>query len=343
MFLNDTAEYPTLDEVAEEWSRKTATWGGVGSDIHVSLDQDEPKISFGDHEVDATKAGIEALAAQFQVPFKFLERVMPDEKPFILERRIERSEEMNLIVNYTTKDGIVEILPSGMKRLYPEDFIEVALDVLPGESTVVRHWSNPADLLLDVVVPEGFDQGIGGDRKVGDISHGGIRIGQDRKRNLAPWTQTLIYRLACTNGMEIPDTTLKVDARGLETPEIVMALRAEARRAFEKVTETMQAFYDLREQRLGSDRTGILRKAAQENALPERSVGALEDALTAYLVDEGVENPDDATMFHLVNLITNMANSPDLSPAEARRLQRVGGAMVNDHAARCSFCETRLN
>lgn len=343
MFLNDVAEYPTLGDVADEWAKGTSTWGGVSSDIVVRLDQEEPTIVFGQHEVPATKPGIDAIATHFQVPFKFLERVMPDEKQWILERRIERSEESNIIVNYTTKDGVVEVLPAGKTRLSPEDFTDVALEVLPPESTVIRHWANSADLLLDVVVPEGFDRGIGGDRKVGDITHGGIRLGQDRKRNLAPWTQTLLYRLACTNGMEVPDKTLKVDARGLEDVEIVAALRAEARRAFEKVNDAMKSFYDLRQQRLGSDRTGILRKTLQENDLPDRAISSLKDALSAYLVDEGVENPDDATMFHLVNLITNMANSPDLGRPEARRLQRIGGSVVNDHAARCNYCKSRLN
>lgn len=199
--------------------------------------------------------------------------------------------------------------------------------------------------MLDVVVPDLFDRYTGGDRKVDDITKGGIRIGQDRKRNLAPWVQQLLYRLRCTNGMEIADNSLKIDTRGQETFDIIRSLRGSARAALDSVEHTIEAFYDLRSQRLGTDQTGVLHRIARENDLPDRSIVALEDSLPGYLfTDFGIEDANEASMFHLVNLLTNAANRDSLSTPQARRLQRLGGNLVNvDHISRCGTCHSRLN
>jgi hypothetical protein len=48
-------------------------------------------------------------------------------------------------------------------------------------------------------------------------------------------------------------------------------------------------------------------------------------------------------MFDLVNLVTNAANEPGVSPRLRSQLQRVGGTVVTQHHARCGHCQSRLN
>jgi hypothetical protein len=52
-----------------------------------------------------------------------------------------------------------------------------------------------------------------------------------------------------------------------------------------------------------------------------------------------------ATMFHLINLITNEANNPAIAsrPTSRRALEAAGGTVVAEHADRCTHCAQRLN
>lgn len=344
MHLRD-APSMTLHDVYESLPTNLALWGGGSHQVSVRLEDDEPVIVFGEHEVPATRTGLEALGTYFNVPTKFLSRVERDEQQFILERRIERSEESNLGIRWSS-DGISEVIKASSVRLEVGEILDAVIEVMPPDSLVVE-WVNKPDLMfLDTIVPLGFDRFTGGDRKVDDITNGGLRFAQDRKHNLAPWVQPFLYRLRCTNGMEIRDNSLKIDARGAEEYQILGDLKVKASQALDGLQHQISSFYDLRKQRLGDDRTGVLHRLVRENDLPARTVVSLEDALPGYLTaDFNITGAEEATMFHLVNLLTNGANSPALegSHMARRRLERIGGDVVNDHIARCGFCHSRLS
>lgn len=348
MFLRE-APTQTLSDIADSWVTRDAYWGGGLHNVSVDLEADTPTIRIGEHEVRATKEGVSALGSFLNVPTKFLERVAKDEQQWILTKRLERSNEADISVSYTTEGGITEISKSGQRRVTPEQITQVALNVMPAESMVTDAWINPDELRLDVIAPEGYDFGWGGDhevgeyewrgdKKVGDVTGGGIRLFQNRKQNLAPGVQPYLYRLACTNGYEMLDMGLKVDARGLEIEEMLASLTGEARRAFSRVEDDIAAFYDLRSQRVDSDRTGVLRRMTRDAGLPARTVGVLEDLLPEHLGEDNT----DPTMFDLVNLVTNYANA-GVRSTQARTLQRAGGQMVSDHAARCAACHQRVH
>lgn len=336
----------TLADVGDVLAVAPATWTGGAHQIHVNLDSGpNPTLAFGPHEVPATQEGIEAIATYFNVPSKFLARVERDEQQWILERRIERAPESDVSIQWTGA-GISSLLKANQQRVDPRQIFDVAVGVLPTESPVVDWWVKVDDMRLDIIVPEAFDRGIGGDPKVGDITRGGLRFGHDRKRNLAPWVQGYLYRLACTNGMEMRDDSLRMDGRGATVQDMLDELTSSAHKAFNTIENSIQAFYDLRNQTVGPDRTGVLRRVAQEQGLPERTISHLEDSLPAYLLEDfNLGENDPVTMFHLVNLITNEANNSSLAnrPGARRRLEQTGGTIVTDHAERCTFCNGRLN
>lgn len=355
MFLRDT-DFITLEDLVGKVHDPRNTWSGSSVNVRVNLTGEEgpdsPEmteeeaaqrqvgtITLGQHEVPATEVGIQALGAHYNIPTKFLGRIPRDEQQFILDHRIQRSADEPIVIKYD-ETGLTEVYKAVGARVVIEQVVERMANVLPYDSQVVEWWSTPEDFRADVIVPEGFDRGIGGDRQVGDLTYGGIRVGQNRKQNLAPWTQTFMYRLACTNGMEVPDLGIRVDARGATDDEILAMFESEARRAFARVEDDIRHFYDLRSQRVDEDRTGILRRITQEQGLPDRTIGRMEDTLADALLAE-----NEVSMFHLVNHITNQANDPSIRHRHnARRaLERAGGQMISDHAARCQMCHSRLN
>jgi hypothetical protein len=146
------------------------------------------------------------------------------------------------------------------------------------------------------------------------------------------------YRLFCTNGMSMPDATLKIDARGETVEDVINQLEEMAQRAFGEVEGDIAAFYDLRNVAVDNPEREI-RRIVREAKLPDRTLREMIDRV------ESDDLPDDPSMFDIINVVTNMANNPLIrNKTGARRaLETVGGNIVVDHAARCGHCRSRLN
>lgn len=335
----------TLEELANEYDERLETWGGATRDLRFNLDvrgNDVPVFQIGGTEVPATENGLKSMATFLDIPAKFFLRQGPDIQQTLLTAISSRTEKQDVTVYYR-EGGVHEVRKAGEVRVRPHRLLESAMKILPAESPIVEHWNNQDSLRVDVIVPEGFDRGIGGDPGVGDITRGGVRIGQDRKMNTAPWIQPYLYRLACTNGMELPDEGIKIEARGAQENEIEALFEAEIARAVDRLEADIQAFYDLRNTTLGDDPTGALHRAATEMNLPLRTIGRMEDIVPA-LIDNASGEGREYSMFDVINTMTNQANDPRLASNRSgrRNLQRAGGTLVNDHSERCGTCHSRL-
>jgi hypothetical protein len=150
--------------------------------------------------------------------------------------------------------------------------------------------------------------------------------------------QPYAQRLVCTNGMVSTDPSLKVDGRGKDVSEMLAHLEAQAQRAFARMEHEIDAFYDLRNQRV-VDSSQTLLRLAREQGLPERIVFALIERMPVL-----VDDTQDVSMFDLVNVITNHANAPELigKAKPQRALEAVGGQIILSHAERCPRCHSAL-
>jgi hypothetical protein len=335
MFLRD-APGSTLATVREALDDRTQTTQTVTTEVKVDLVEDNT-ISIGNVTVPASGEGITAIGNWLEVPSKFLQRLDADLQQHLLTSLLERTPATaNFVYN---DEGVKQVRDPNAKFIDPRRLVDSAINVIDPTAPVIDHWRNTDEFRLDVIAPEGFDRGIGGDPQVGDLTRGGIRIGVDLKHNLAPWVQPYMYRLICTNGMETTDEGLKVDARGSSVDEVLREFEAQADRAFRRVEAEIAAFYDLRTQQVDNPERTLIRMA-EERGLPARTVLTLAERVPAYTDENG-----RATMFDLVNLITNQANDPRIrSRAGARRtLEQTGGTIVTEHTERCSHCQSALN
>ncbi len=340
MYLRDLPG-TTLEDVRNQFDQHLIQWGGASHQVEPKLEDEVPTIRFGEHEVFVGKEGLGSVATFFDIPPKFLARLDPDQQQYIVRTQIERSDK-ELTVYFNDDMGVTEVRKAGEVRIMPHRLVDSLLTTFPSHSPIVDSWVDHNELRIDVIFPEDHELGTQGDLARGDISRGGLRITQDRKLNGAPALEKLVWRLVCTNGMELPDASLKVEARGNTEREIHALFEAEIARAVDALEQEIQHFYSLREESVGSDPTGALRRAALEQNLPLRTVGNLEDLVPA-LVTEA--NGGDITMFDVVNLMTNQANNPsiDVRSSTRRNLQRAGGNIVTEHAERCSTCHSRLS
>lgn len=289
-------------------------------------------------EMPMTEQGVKALSKWLDVPFKFLDRQDSDLKQHIVAALLRKTSG-DVAFEFNDQFGLLDARDPSAMVISPRRYAEIASRVISPDANVVEVNVSPELVQFEVVAPENFERGWGGDREVGDLTVGGIRMGQNRKANTAPFVQPYLYRLVCTNGMETRDDLLKVDARGQTVDQLLESLEMRAREAFGRVESEIASFYDLRNERV-ADPTQTVIRMANEAGLPDRTVLAIAERLPASIQD--ASNP---TVFDLINTITNAANDPSIRnrPVIRRTMEQAGGQQVISHIARCGHCRSRLH
>lgn len=318
----------------------------TGSEISFRLSDPDPKIVLGDREVPATETALQSFGDLLQIPQAFLKRLNGTVQASTVDTLLT-----DMTHNVVTKDVKVvlkgnfvqEVDEWGKDGIKPIDLVNTAINVIDERSPVARLVDSASFFGFDVYAPEGFAHGYGGDgvtpyadgNERDDITAGGLRMGVNLKQRLAPTVDTWFYRLACTNGYEIEKPGLRLDARGSTVDEVIAELESMAQIAFSSVEQEIAHFYELKQQRVENvERT--LRSIARERSIPDRSTMALMDLAATDAL------PDNPTMFDVVNLVTNFANTMTRDGGRLV-LERAGGSVIADHAARCGHCQQKVH
>jgi hypothetical protein len=310
--------------------------------IKFHLTAAEPAIAIDTATLPVRSSTIETLADWAEVPTKWLMRQSPTLQEAVLNHVFDhRFDNASVRFDENTVYEVTDPKREG-KAVEPRRLVDVASKVIAPSAEVVAFDLTQDNFGLDIIVPDGFDRGIGGDkptaRRVGDLTKAGLRFGHNRKRNLAPWVQPYFYRLICTNGMEMPDNEMKVSAQGQSVDEVIMEIELAAQRAMGAAEDRIRHFYEMREQRVATPEQALLR-IGEERALPDRTVQDLLRRVPTITDADG-----NTTMFDLVNLVTNQANEPSIRSRSnsSRALEVAGGGVVSDHVERCNHCQSRL-
>lgn len=336
MFLNDRPT-TTITDLRDRLDQRIETIEVVLSQISVDLTEGMT-IKVKNRELPVTDMSIDAICGAIQMPVAFRRRLPGALAQSVINSLLERMSHVDALVRLND-EWIYSIQERGARVIDPSKIVDIAARVLSPTALVDRWVNTTTQFGFDVLVPEGFDRGIGGDLKVGDITCGGLRFAQNVKQNLAPEVSSLLYRLICTNGMEIPNEHFKVDARGATVEMILDNLEKMAEAAFSEVEEQIRHFYAMREQIVAHPERTISRMA-RDNKLSERLRIRLIDAVPQ--ADASGPN-GEVTMFDLVNLVTNTANDPEIPRGAAPILQRFGGNLTHVHGNRCRTCAGALN
>lgn len=326
----------TLEDVAKKVTPPGQVIRASTDDITFVLTGDEDpgvRIRTGPetHEELPSAGSIAAFSDLLDIPSSFIHRTPHDLTEIIINHLLQ-TKHKEVRIRYGDL-AIHDISDAQKDMIEPLQSVEIAANVLGEDAQVLAFWSEGGEFRLDVTSgPQGL---VGGDKKVGDITHGGLRFTQDLKKRMMPQAQKLLYRLVCTNGMEVEDKTAKVDGRGKDPEEFLYSFEAVCRRLYAEVERDIEHFYNLRNEPLGDASQAVLR-LTREFELPDRQARHLTEMVPDAFPDE------DASRFDLVNFFTNAALEPGLPAGVARRLERIGGQIVNDHAARCNKCSSKL-
>lgn len=326
----------TLEDVAAEVAPPGQVVRVSTDDISFVFTGDEDsevRIRKGPEETDSlpSMGAVSAFADLLSIPASFIHRTPPDLTEIIINRLLQ-TKHKEVRIRYGDMN-IHDISDAQKDMIEPLETVHIARNVIGDDALVLAFWNQGSEFRLDVASSEhGL---VGGDKKVGDITHGGLRFTQDLKKRMMPQVQKLLYRLVCTNGMEIADPTAKVDGRGKDPEEFLYSFEAVCRRLYEEVGRDIEHFYDLRNQPLADPSQAVIRLTREHN-LPDRPARHLSEMVPDAFPEEG------ASRFDLVNFFTNAALEQGIPAGDARRLERIGGQIVTDHAARCTKCESKL-
>lgn len=314
----------TLADLDTAWKSHDREWTSDACVPRVAFRDEaqyEPKLLLGDYEITLDEKGADLLCAFYQVPTAYFRRITPAEKHFVMNARMDHAEgEVTITYNDL---GITDVRKPTKPRLEAEEFVRVAHRLYPASSTVPDAWVTADDLRLDIL-----------GRHVEDGIRGGLRFGQNRKQNLAPTVAPILFHEDTTTVIEIPDPTLKIDARGISVDKIADRLAAEALRADARLHSDAQHLIRLANIPIGGDRITRLHRVAAEHGLPVRPLADITVALS---------RSDEPTMLDLTLAIGNAANNPKIALDSTKRavrtkLQAIAGALVVDEAERCSSC-----
>lgn len=347
------------DQIRAEATDLTSTTVGLHN-VEFRLSDELPSFVVGDVQIPATTKGIQAFGDFFGIPSPFFKRIGKDIgldlQGVLLDKMSLAYKGSSITVKHSEAD-VRGVFEPDHEPIDPIRLVTVAENVLGTTEGVVQRLVNESgEFSFDVHVPFDYGRGVGGDgtqvdlpdalqgvswvparggttsNQIGDVTAGGLRFGVDLKRGLAPWVQPWMMRLVCTNGMSANDPGLKVDARGQSVEEVLAEIEAQAQRAFSRVEAQIEHFYRLRQQKVANPERA-LRAIAREHGIPDRSMVHLMDQAA------GSGLPDDVSMFDLVNLVTNLANSPMIKNDGGRLLlENAGGAIISEESTRCAHC-----
>jgi hypothetical protein len=291
------------------------------------------------HKVPATKDSLIEIGNLCGVPIPFFKRQDVDIKALLLNALLEKQGSGLIEVKYNDDDGIVGIEDPQKKPLDPRSVVEIAARVLGEDAQVVEWWLDPKEFRLDAYALTDKVQGKGG--HVGDITRNGLRFGQDIKVGRAPWVQSYFNRKVCTNGMEVEDSEGVFDGRNLSIEQTLAQLEEAAMLVFSRGPDRIKALYDLQNEVVRDPALFTVRLARENGIAPRFSEPMIAEQLPSLIDPE----TGTATMFDIVNLVTNQALNPDLlnRAGSRRKLEQAGGKIVTEHVERCRACQTRLN
>jgi hypothetical protein len=302
----------------------------------------KPTVRLDRKNYPATEVSLAHFAEVLGIPPRFLKKLSEQagdaEAQHLLSAMLDTTSGEKLGVRIADKNRITGVYESGRSPMDPYRVAERITNVVGPMAKVVRLVDSQTELSFDVAVNEDYGRAYHvEDKKVGDITAGGLRCFMDLKRGLTPQIDPYAYRLFCTNGMTMEDPNLKIEGRGQTVDQVLDDIERMAEMAMGALDAHIAAYYDLRSVKVDNPERAI-NAIAREQKLPDRTRTALIDLAA------GEDLPDNPTQFDIVNLITNFANSEQVRNNGARtQLERVGGAVITDHAVRCGHCSQRVH
>jgi hypothetical protein len=242
-------------------------------------------------------------------------------------------------------DRFINIHKPGLVILPLREVADVITNAMEPNDEVVNLIRDESRFHIDITTPHhievpGNDEitdRTQGERAVGDITHGGVRVLSNPTEVKAPSVTTYLHRLWCTNGCTSPEDEGTIRIKGNTVDQVLQEMSDAMSRVRGELDTKLAAYADMATRQAPGSPTRFARQLGTEYGVPARIMTRILDRVE--LLPE-----ESTTVYDIQQVFTQMANG-SLPYARMLRLQTLAGdlAFETDHVLhRCGTCERLL-
>lgn len=241
-------------------------------------------------------------------------------------------------------DHWVAIHKPGLLILPLARVAEVITETMQPDWEVVQLIRNETKFHIDIITPhhvevdpdERIEDRQRGQRTIGDITHGGVRIISNPTKAEAPQVLSYLHRLWCTNGSTSPESEGTIRLKGNTVDDVFVELEAACRRVLGDLDQKLADYAALAHTFPPGSPTRFAYQLGREYALPQRLMDRIMERVNVL--------PEDATLYDIQQIFTELANGP-VNYRLMTRLQHLSGDLAfntEQITHRCGTCERLL-
>lgn len=285
-----------------------------------------------------------SLSKYLGVSKSYLAKCPPDLKAYNLNHWLNDKPGTSIVAE-TLGDRIVSFHRPGLVILPIREVANVITEAMNPNDEVVTlirddtrfHIDITTDHHVEIAPDDRISDRTQGERQVGDITHGGVRVLANPTEVKNPIVQTYLHRLWCTNGCTSPEAEGTISLRGNTVDEVLQEMNDAMNNIRGDLDEKLASYADMARRRPPGSPSRFARQFGRENGVPARILDRIIDQVEIL--------PEDATLYDIQQVFTRMANGGNMPYNRMVQLQSIAGdlAFDTDHVVhRCGTCERLL-
>lgn len=314
-------------------------------DLEVSADCSNMRMRSASIEFPWDEQAERAVAQYLSIPKTYLHKCDEQFRAHTVNHWIQHNADASTTVEYRTKDDEPALiaLQRPDRPVMPLSSVGTVITTcFDPEDDVVTLLRDESKLHIDVATSHSVTvppvESLP-DRKVGDITRGGVRILATPHKSSAPIVQGYFHRLDCTNGMTTSRAEGTIGLKGRTADELIAELEVAAEKILGDMQSHLQSYADMATQRVPGNPAAFAYRVAQEtglsNAIIERVMGRVGSLPT---------NDENLSLYDIANIFTEIAQSGITYKTQVK-MQEAAGSMAFETEAmlnRCTSCEKQL-
>lgn len=315
-------------------------------DLEVAADCTNIRVKSQSIEFPWDEQAERAVATYLKLPKAYLHRCDPEFRATTVNHWFRHASNADTAVEYTaqsTEGPLLVALQSPDRPVLPLATVgEIVTRIFDPEDQVVTLLRDESKFHLDIMTTHSVTvppvESIP-DRRVGDITRGGVRILATPHTSTPPVVQQYLHRLVCTNGMTEPRGEGTIKLRGRTLDEVLAELEAAAEKVLASLDDKLSAYAAMATKRIPGNPATFAFRVAQEHGIGPAATERIMSRAGA------LPTTGETSLYDVVNVFTEVAQS-GITYKTQTKLQEVAGAMAVDpdaQLARCEACEKPLD
>jgi hypothetical protein len=311
-------------------------------DIEVDSEARNIRLSSGE-EFHLDEQAERSLANYLGVSKAYLAKCPPELKAHNLNYWLRRRENAAAVIE-AVDNHWVTIHKPGLLILPLARVAEVITATMNPDYEIVQLIRNDTKFHIDIITDhhvqvdadERIEDRRQGERTVGDITHGGVRIISNPTEVEAPQVLTYLHRLWCTNGSTSPESEGTIRLKGNTIDDIFVELEGACRRVMGDLDNKLDSYAALARTFPPGSPVRFAYQLGREYGLTQRLMDRIIERVNVL--------PEDSTLYDIQQVFTELANGA-VNYKTMIKLQGLSGDLAFSTEAvthRCNTCERLL-